>query len=263
MNLAEKHNIKWENRYDILTVEVRHKIIDDLIEPFKKRGAELKKLIDEHPRLIDENGNSTDRLLIVNNKYIDGHIIEKGSDQNGNYAIFQARNRIENEQWQRIIKTREKLSLLAKLQWSLNESNIDYSKIQETKSEIDTLFVEVFDVKNTNIKARTKANADFPKYCEIGSLFAQGYISKNGFNFYYKELKFESAKKLAEYLKDEVLKIDTDVRQYINDTLTDNGQKNFYRSKGMIKKVFSYCEANNIKTTQFFQSKYNTLNNLH
>lgn len=254
-----KYDLSWENRYDILTVEVRHRIIDDLKEPFKKRGSELKKLIDEHPRLIDEKGNSTDRLLITNNKHIDGHIIEKGSDQNGNYAIFQANNRIENEQWQHIIKTREKLSLLAKLQRSLNESNIDYLKIQEAKKEIDTLFVEVFDINSTN----PKVNTELPEYCEIGSLFAQGHISKNGFNFCYKELEFVSANKLAKYLKNEVLKTDTSVRQYINDTLTDNGQKNFYQSKIMMKNIVDYCNAKNIKTTQFFQSKYNTLNNLH
>lgn len=152
MNLAEKNNIKWENRYDILTVEVRHKIIDELIKPFKKRGSELKRLIDEHPKLIDEKGNPTERLVIVSNKYIDGHIIEKGSDEKGNYAIFQAKNRIENEQWQYIVKKREKLSVLAKLQRSLNESNIDYSKIQETKKEIDVLFVEVFDIENKKTK---------------------------------------------------------------------------------------------------------------
>ncbi len=245
MNLAEKHSVKWENRYDILSPKTRHNIIDDLIEPFKKRGLEREKLIAEHPRLIDENGNPTERLLITNNRYIDGHITGFHSDEKGGYSIFQAKNRIENEQWQYIIKKREKLSILAKLQRSLNESNIDYSKIQETKNEIDVLFVDIFEIKEDTNTKNIILKKGFPKYCEIGSLFAQGFISKKsnnsklGFNFYYKELEFESVKKLAEYLEDEVLKIDTGVRQYINDTLTDNGQKNFYRSKGMIKKVFN------------------------
>lgn len=153
MNLAEKHNVKWGNRYDVLTVEFRHKIIDDLKEQFKKRGTELKKLIDEHPRLIDENGNATDRLIIVNNKYVDGHIIYQGTDEKGFYAIFQAKNRDENEQWKYIIKKQEKLLELSILQRSLNESNIDYSKIQETKKKIDVLFVEVFDIENNEIQA--------------------------------------------------------------------------------------------------------------
>lgn len=150
MDLAKKHNIKWENRYDVLTVEVRHRIIDELIEPLKKRGAELERLINEHPRLIDENGKPTERLVILGNKYIDGHIIEKGFDQKGNYAIFQAKNRAENEQWQYILNKRKKLSILAQLQRSLNEVNIDYSIIQAKKKEIDTLFVDVFEIENNN-----------------------------------------------------------------------------------------------------------------
>lgn len=101
-----------------------------------------------------------------------------------------------------------------------------------------------------------------PKYCEIGSLFAQGFIHKKGFNFYYKELKFEDCSKLSRYLKNEILNIKTDIRQYIDGTLKEQ-TKNFYKSKIMMRNIIDYCKFNNIEITEDFQSKYNDLVNLH
>ena len=263
MNLSEKHNIKWENRYNVLSIEARHKVIEKLIEPFKKRGVERKELIDAHPRLINENGKPTERLVIINNKYIDGHIIENGFDESGAYSIFQAKNSTKNEQWKEIIEKREKLSFLAKKQRKLLESDITFSDIQTTKNEIDTLFLEIFGIENTNIKKTTSENPELPKYCEIGSLFAQGFLHLKENHPYFKKERFKSYSQLAKHIRSEVLENDTGVRQYISDTLSGSGQKNFYQSKGMMKKVVEYCQLKNIKITEEFQSKNNDLNNLH
>ncbi len=147
MNL-EKYNITWENRYDIISIELRKKIIDKLEEPFKKRGLEREKLINEHPRLIDENGNKTSKLIITSNKYLDGHIIYNGYDKQGVYSLFQPKNRIENEKWKYIRDKSEKLYKLYSLQIKLTETNINYSEIQNMKDEIDILFTDIFNINN-------------------------------------------------------------------------------------------------------------------
>ena len=62
--VLKKHNLDWENRYEIISIELRNKIIDELEEPFKKRGLEREKLINKYPRLIDVNGCKTSKLVI-------------------------------------------------------------------------------------------------------------------------------------------------------------------------------------------------------
>lgn len=118
---------------------------------------------------------------------------------------------------------------------------------------------ETIDLSNTK---GTENKNPYPKYCEIGSLFAQGLIHKKGFNFYYKKRQFEDCSKLSRYLQEKILKIKTDVRQYIDGTLKDQS-KNFYKSKTRMKNIIDYCNENNIKITEDFQSKYNDLVNLH
>lgn len=255
--VLKKYNLDWENRYEIISIELRNKIIDELKEPFKKRGLEREELINEHPRLIDENGNKTSKLIITSNKYLDGHIIYDGSDEKGVYSLFQPKNRLENEKWKYVKDKSEKLSKLYFLQIELTETNINYSKIQNVKDEIDFLFDDIFKINN--VEKNNKK--EFPKYCEIGSLFAQGLISINKGYFYYKKRKFESAPEISRFLKKEILKIDTDIRQYIDATLKKGG-KSFYNSKRM-KIIIEYCKFNNIEITEDFQSKYNDLINLH
>ena len=260
MNL-EKYNITWENRYKILPIKTRIKILSDLYEPLKERGEKeylLKK--QKHPRLLDENGNETNKLLILGDKR-DGHQVFEGFDEKGYYIIFQAKkNELDKIEALAIIEDKKvKLSQLAKLQNDLVKPRITLLEFSQIKKEIDLLFEDVFEINNIKSKNRKK---EFPKYCEVGSLFAQGLISLNKGYFYYKEKQFESAPKIAKFLKEDVLDINTDVRQYIDATLK-KGDKNFYKSKTMMNNIIEYCKFNNIEITEGFQSKYNDLVNLH
>lgn len=154
MNLAEKHNIKWESRYDILTVEVRAKILSDLYEPFKERGKKEDLLNKQnHPRLIDENGNETNKLLIAGN-IRDGHQIMEGFDEKGYYIIFQAKkNEISKVKALAVVEDKKiKLSELAKLQYDLVKPRITLKEFNKTQSKIDELFTDIFDIENHNTK---------------------------------------------------------------------------------------------------------------
>jgi len=119
--------------------------------------------------------------------------------------------------------------------------------------------------KNYNDNKGTKY---FPKpplqYLEIGSLFAQNYISEDKGRFYYRKKCFDSKTEIEEHIKSEVLKNKkVAIRQYIGATLNKKGQKNFYQSKKMMKNIIEYCKLNNIEITEDFQSKYNDLVNMH
>lgn len=107
---------------------------------------------------------------------------------------------------------------------------------------------------------------NFPFYCKIGALFAQGFISKKtlkgiGSEYFYKEEKFNTPNQLSIYIKNEVLKTEKQVKQYINGTLKENAEKNFYNNKRLMKNTIEYCNENNIKITPEFLSKYNSLDN--
>lgn len=116
-------------------------------------------------------------------------------------------------------------------------------------------------IHRASIKKKKVKIPKFLDYCEVGSLFAQGFISKDKEFFYYKEERFERKTELVKYIKAEVLKANKSVRQYVEATLNEKGQKDFYNSKGMMKKIIEYCKYKNIIITSEFQSKYNDLIN--
>lgn len=183
MDLSKKLGVKWEDRYDvILPLEVRHKFIEELKEPFKKRGTERERLIKQHPKLIDEKGEITDKLVITNNKYINGHIIFEGYDEKGVYSVFQANNSADNKKWKRIESLSEKLSLLAKYQRDLLRSDITFSEIEDTEKQIDILFIEIFNFDITTIQEnpypklfkQTKVFFHFKEY--IGKHIVENYV---------------------------------------------------------------------------------------
>ncbi len=129
-----------------------------------------------------------------------------------------------------------------------------------------TLFEQFFINNKTKglekevIENKTKT---FPFYVQIGALFAQGFITKKNFDFYYTDKEFRSCNSLSMHIKETILCTQKMVTQYINDTLSGNGTKNFYDSKTKMKNIIEYCEHENIKITEDFQSKYTELNNLH
>ncbi len=254
MDFSKIYTIHWENRYNILPIKVREKIMDGLKEPFKKRGEERLRLIKEHPRLIDDSGNPTESLFINNDKYINGHLIEDGFDDYGSYSIFQPKNRIENEKWHIILEKKKKLSELVILQRNLTKQNTSYSELKATKALIDQLFCEIF---NVNTKKESKKE-DYPFYCKIGALFAQQYIYKKEFDYFFKKKKFISSNKLSEYIKEDILKTDKSTSQYVNDTL-NGGNKSFYTSLTMMENIISYCTEKEIEVSKEFKSIYSDL----
>lgn len=100
-------------------------------------------------------------------------------------------------------------------------------------------------------------------YCEIGALFAQGFIKKEieefGYVFGYKNNRFEKVEHLSKFIKEDVLKTKKSVRQYVSATLYENGKKNFYDSKSQMKNIIEFCNQNNYKITDDFKSRYEKL----
>lgn len=99
------------------------------------------------------------------------------------------------------------------------------------------------------------------KYCEIGSLFAQGFIKKEKEEFYYKIKTFKTLTQLCIYLNNEVLKKEVEnIRQYIGSTLNETANhQNFYSAKALIKNVWNYCITNNLKISEHYQSIYDNI----
>jgi hypothetical protein len=98
-----------------------------------------------------------------------------------------------------------------------------------------------------------------PFYVQIGALFAQGFISKQGFNYNFKDEKFKSATDLSNHVQKGVLKTKKSVRQYINDTLNNSGQKNFYASQTMMNGTIKYCKSKSITVSNEFSEIYVSL----
>ncbi len=123
----------------------------------------------------------------------------------------------------------------------------------------------IFD-RNNFLKDKLKdLNKDFtmegekiPDYLQIGSLFAQGYINKDGKRYNYKGIVKKDYKEYCELLSDEIENIDK-VRQYIQATFNGSGEKNIYASKSKMKKIINYCKANDLIITDEFNAIYNSL----
>ena len=100
---------------------------------------------------------------------------------------------------------------------------------------------------------------EFPDYCKIGSLFAQGIIDKDGKRYNCNGVVIKDYKDYKLYLSDYVEDI-AKVRQYIQATFNGSGAKYLY-TKPKMKKIIDYCNANNLIITDEFNNIYNLLNN--
>ncbi len=104
------------------------------------------------------------------------------------------------------------------------------------------------------------SNENYYFYYEVGALFAQGFIKREvikfGYVFYYKAIQFDKIEHLSEYIKEEVLKTEKSVRQYISATLNEKGKKNFYNSKNQMKNIIEFCKKNNYEITNDFKTRY-------
>jgi hypothetical protein len=107
---------------------------------------------------------------------------------------------------------------------------------------------------------------EFPFYCRIGALFAQGFITKSskkgiGYVYFFKEREFENPSQLSKYIREVELKTSHNVKQYVNDTLYENGVKNFYGNKRHMKNILAFCKEKNFQITSDFKDRYSLLDN--
>lgn len=259
MSLLEKFSIDWDSRYNILSLETRVRIAEELLEPFKIRDKKVyEKEIENRPRLIDENGNKTNKLLAGVNER-NGQILSMGRDEKGFYAIFQPRkNEIKKLESYLCVEDKiKKLSILSKLQHELVSYDITYEDFTAKQKEIDELFRDVFELSNTHFEK----DLNFPFYCEVGALFAQGLFRYGKGELYFRDIKYDSVRKLSEFIKNSEVSEKKSVQQYVNATIKDiNDDKNFYQSLKKMEKIMKYCRVKGIQISQEFQSKYDYLN---
>lgn len=202
MNLLDKYNLKWEDRFKIIPFKIRVKINSDFFEKFKERG-DNEILFKDHPRLIDENGNKTEKLVILGDTR-DGHVIESGEDEKGRYHIFQAKKSdLKKIKGMAIAKDKMvKLSFLNKLQIDLVKPGIELNEIESIEKEIDTLFVDIFDLESKPNKVENphpSIFADgvfevFEKWIETTKEMPQKSLS-----FIFQQLKTENNLRLTNF----------------------------------------------------------------
>lgn len=120
-----------------------------------------------------------------------------------------------------------------------------------------------FEILNY-IKVETVEKPSFPAYCEIGSLFAQGFVTKKNnkatgsYIYLFKEKEFDDFPTLLKYIKS-ILTKDARIRQYVSDTLNNTGIKDIYSSKKMMQEILRYCKYNRIQPTANFIEKMELL----
>ncbi|WP_117881973.1 hypothetical protein [Aureibaculum luteum] len=259
-DLEEKLNSCFIKLEDWLKDELIKFIKDHLVyarnetthlkKSIKALNKSIKKLEKEHPILDINNHNDFEIFNKISNKK--HQVIEE------EFIIdyyFEQKKIIKD--W-----AKEKRKELIK---------INKTKRKEADKRLDEMFDRLSpenDGENFNYNnLKEKETIVYPFYCEIGALFAQGFITieKKGFNndYKFKGESFSDISKLSIHIKKEILKTEKAVRQYVNDTLQDAGQKNFYNSKTMMNKIAVYCNERNIETTTDFQNIYTKLNNLH
>ena len=103
---------------------------------------------------------------------------------------------------------------------------------------------------------------EFPEYCKLTALFAQGYISKKNNAYQLSDENaaaprlFSNAVKLASHIKKKYLAnySESGLAQIIRDTLEedDPGDMSLYLRDQWLSTTGLYCEANNLETTDKF-----------
>ena len=244
MNLLDKYNLKLEDRFNIIPFETRVKINSNFFDKFKERG-DIKKLFKDHPRLIDENGNRTEKLVILGDTR-DGHVIESGEDEKGRYHIFQAKKTdLEKIKGMAIAKDKMvKMSFLNKLQIDYVKPGIELDELEKIEKEIDALFVDIFDLNDKKINEPSKKT---PLWLSVGVHFAKGEIEK-----LYKNDK-NSFSQIAKKLGNE------NYRPYISESYnnTNTNNKNIFSDEKKIKTIIEYCNDNEIEIIDSFTTKIN------
>lgn len=161
---------------------------------------------------------------------------------------------------------------ISKLEWKLSQEKyiLHYLKelpnfihywVANKRQEFENEFVAEITEKR-----KVTVSKPFPFYCKVGALFAQGFISKKKFECFYNDgtlnKSFKDISKLSRYIQKNILKTESIIRPYINDTLSVEAElkaKDFYKSKGMMKNIIEYCKMKNFTITSEFQRIYDDL----
>ncbi len=142
---------------------------------------------------------------------------------------------------------------------------VEYKNTEKEKMQLNVKMKSVLSKASFQKKNKT-ITKPLPFYCQVGALFAQGFISKKKFECVYNDGNvnkiFEDISKLSKYIQENILKTENVIRPYINDTLSEGDErkaKDFYKSKGMMKNIIKYCKTKNINITSEFQSIHDNL----
>jgi len=109
-----------------------------------------------------------------------------------------------------------------------------------------------------------QAEKELPFYVEVGQFFYDGSIYKSKYIFHFRDEQFATIAELSKHVK-KLLNTSKSVRQYINDTLSGSGEKNFfdpYKTE-RLDNIIKYCKHNNIKASEEFSAKYEMLKKMH
>jgi hypothetical protein len=208
----------------------------------KKRIKNIKhkknNLKNKHPNLDENNENDWDILDKINN-----------------YSWT-----LQQEKY--IFHYLKELSFFIR-DWVSQKRIRESNKVENELEKINTKAEIV--IREMSIKKRI-VNIPLPKeieYLEIGSLFAKGLIYEEKGLLYFGEKKFERKVDINKEIRLTLQNKEVNFRQYVEATLNNKGQKNFYKSKLMMKKIIDHCKQEKIEITSNFLSKYDDLINMH
>lgn len=201
----------------------------------------------EHEMVKIARQKSAIKLMILNEAlFILGEVMKRKKTVN----LKELNNRVYlNKNKDNLVETRRDIKRL------LIDGNIDksFKKFEKhINNQIRTLKVK----KLSYITKPNEKEKEWPEYVKIGALFAQGFMKIEKGNqpkYIYKNKEFDSRSQLAEYLKNQVLRSDIAVKQYVTATLNlaENSSKtnNFYKNLTLINNTISYCEEKGIEVS--------------
>lgn len=196
--IFDKHNITLDTIFKPIDDDIRNKINEELMEPFKKRERDRDKLLKKHPKIIDSNGNETEKLAVFDSGFLNGKIIEDGYDNKGTYSIFAPITREEEKKWNYTLSIQEDIAYLNKLQNDLLRTNKSESEKLNIEKEIINLYLKLTQqqtksVKENNHNIEWKAN-QIETIELIKALIENGSIKgkqKDIINFFSETLKID------------------------------------------------------------------------
>jgi len=110
---------------------------------------------------------------------------------------------------------------------------------------------------------------DFPEYCKLTALFAQGYISKKNNTYQLSDENaaapqlFATGADMAEYIKKKyaIEPQKSGLAQIIRDTLNnyEYSDANLFASKSKMINTYLYCEAHGLEVTEEFSKALETV----